>query len=64
MLAIAQEYINSYGDEAVKRFVADLEAGDPTVFKAGYSHENAIIAASDAFKLSQTAVKRSIGEKS
>ena len=57
MLEIAKEYIDSYGDDAVKRFVADLEAGDPTAHKRGYSRENAIIAASDTFKISRTAVR-------
>lgn len=57
MLAIAQQYIDNYGDEAIARFVTDLETGDPTTLKAGYSRENAIIAASDAFKVSRTAVR-------
>jgi hypothetical protein len=49
MLSIAKTYIANYGDNAIEAFIADLMAGDPKTFKAGYTRENAVIAASDAF---------------
>ena len=49
MLAIAQTYINRYGDNAMEYFIADLMRGDPASFKAGYTRENAVLAAADAF---------------
>ncbi len=53
-LPIAEQYIDGHDGnirDAVVQFVADLERGDPASFKAGYSRENAILAASDAFAI-------------
>jgi hypothetical protein len=57
---IAQEYIDKHGDEAVSKLVHDLMQGDPATFKAGYSRENAIIAAADAFDIPRSKVKEQL----
>ena len=58
MLSIAQKYIDHLGpEEAVRRFVTDLMAGDPDTFKAGYTRENAIIATAETFDLSREDVE-------
>ena len=58
MLPIAQQYINNLGrDDAIRRFVADLEAGDPDNFKQGYTRPNAIIATAEAFDVSRKEVE-------
>ena len=58
MLPIAQKYIDNLGHkQAIRRFVADLMAGDPDHFKQGYSQENAIIAAAEAFDASREEVE-------
>jgi len=49
MLAIAQSYIDKYGDNAMEFFMEDLMRDDPANYKSGYTRENAVIAASDAF---------------
>ena len=58
MLPIAEKYIAHLGHgEAVRRFVADLMAGDPENFKAGYSRENAVIATAEAFSMTNEQVE-------
>ncbi|HWI67625.1 MAG TPA: hypothetical protein VNS88_04535 [Nitrospiraceae bacterium] len=58
MLGIAQDYVGQYGwNVAVNVFVKDLMRGDPETFKAGYTRENAVIAASDAFDISRDEVE-------
>jgi hypothetical protein len=57
MLSIAIQYTKSYGVEAIPHFVADLMAGNPEQFKAGYTRENAIIAAATAFDTSRKNVE-------
>jgi hypothetical protein len=50
-ITLAERYILLYGEGAIERFIADLMADDPVNHKRGYSRENAVIAASDAFKI-------------
>jgi hypothetical protein len=50
-VTLAESYILAYGESAIEQFIADLMADDPARFKRGYSRENAVIAASDAFKI-------------
>jgi hypothetical protein len=50
-MTLAEKYIIAYGEGAIEQFIADLMADDPAKFKRGYSRENAVIAASDAFKI-------------
>lgn len=62
MYPIAEKYQQRYGDEAVQMFVDDLMRDNPTTYKAGYSRENAIIAAADAFDIDRDAVLRHLQE--
>ena len=50
-MTLAEKYIIAYGESTIEQFIADLMADDPAKFKRGYSRENAVIAASDAFKI-------------
>jgi hypothetical protein len=59
---IAQQYQNLYGKDAVWEFVRQLTAGDPSQFKAGYTRENAIIAAADAFGIERSAVEEEVNK--
>jgi hypothetical protein len=59
-LPIAESYQNWYGEDAVKMFVADLKRGDPQTFKVGYTHENAVLAAADAFGIERTEVEEAL----
>lgn len=63
MFPIAEKYVNTHGDNAINRFVADLMADDPASFKQGYSRENAIIATADAFDLSRNEVENLLKNK-
>ncbi len=51
MLTIAEEYLSCHDTaiDAAVQLARDLMAGDPATFKAGYSLENAVIAACEAF---------------
>lgn len=60
MLPIGSKYRYLYGDEAVERLVADLMAGDPDTLKAGYSRDNAIIAAAEAFGITRDEVEEQL----
>lgn len=53
MSPMAERYTERYGDTAVLAFVTDLMSGDPATLKAGYTRENAIIAAADAFGITR-----------
>ena len=60
MLEIARDYHRRYGPSAVRCFVADLMDGDKPTLKSGYSRENAIIAAAEAFDLSREEVEAKV----
>ena len=62
MLDIAEQYMTEYGSarEAIPLFVRDLMANDPAHHKRGYTRENAIIAAAEAFDISRDAVEELI----
>ena len=52
MSDLREEYLRAhggYGDIAAIAFARDLMQGDPDTFKAGYTRENAIIAAEEMF---------------
>lgn len=53
MLDIARDYNIRYGPAAPLCFARDLMEGDAARFKAGYSAENAVLAAKDAFDLTE-----------
>lgn len=59
MLSIAQDYVNEYGEVAcaIQAFVDDLMRGDPASFKSGYTLDNAVIAAAEAFEISREEVR-------
>jgi hypothetical protein len=59
---LANRYRRWYGDKAVWLFVRDLMAGDPSQFKAGYTRENAIIAAAEAFGMERSAVEEEVNK--
>jgi hypothetical protein len=61
-LPIAEQYRRYYGNKAVWLFVRDLMAGDPSQFKAGYTRENAIIAAADAFGIERAEVEEEVNK--
>jgi hypothetical protein len=61
-LPIAEQYQFHYGERAVYEFVTQLMAGDPDRFKAGYTRENAIIAAADAFGIERSAVEEEVNK--
>jgi hypothetical protein len=48
---LAQRYQQLHGDKAISQFVTDLMRGDADTLSAGYSRENAIIAAAEAFEV-------------
>lgn len=59
MLEVAKTYIDYFGkDEGVQQFINDLMRGDPATFKAGYTKENAILAAADAFDMTASEVRQ------
>lgn len=52
MSSIREQYLRDHGgyeDIAAIAFVKDLMRGDPATFKAGYTKENAVIAAQEIF---------------
>lgn len=59
MLDIALQYCEMYGSarEAIPAFVATLMRGDAKTFKQGYSRENAVIAAAEAFNVERSVVE-------
>lgn len=61
-LPIAETYQNWYGESAVKIFVADLMRDDPAHHKRGYTRENAIIAAAEAFGIERSAVEEEVNK--
>lgn len=56
---IAREYLMRHDQPlaAAVEFARDLMKGDPATFKAGYSLENAAIAASEIFELSRDEIE-------
>lgn len=64
MLDIAKQYEQQWGGfhHGVRHFVEDLMAGDPATFKQGYTRDNAIIAAAEAFDVDRDAVLRHLEE--
>ena len=53
---LKDEYVSASGGQvkvAATIFARDLMRGDPASFKAGYSLDNAIIAATEVFDLSK-----------
>ena len=60
MLEIAQSYCEMYGstEEAIPHFARNLMTGDPETLKAGYTRENAIMAAAWAFGVTREEVER------
>jgi hypothetical protein len=60
MLAIAERYMNTYGDNAIRQLVHDLMEDDPATFKQGYTRENAVIATADAFGVSRDQVEEQL----
>jgi hypothetical protein len=61
-LPIAESYQNWYGESAIRIFVGDLMRGDPATFKAGYTRENAIIAAAEAFGIERSEVEEEMNK--
>jgi len=57
-IGIARRYEAMYGPRAVKMFVRDLMAGDAATFKVGYTRDNAILAAADAFGIDRDEAER------
>lgn len=57
---VANEYIMEYGDTAVDHLVADLMRDQPAIFKRGYSRENAIIAAAEAFGVTTAEIEEQL----
>ena len=59
MFPIALKYCEMYGsaEEAIPFFAANLMAGDPGTFKAGYTRENAVIATAEAFNTPREVVE-------
>lgn len=52
MSSIREQYLRDHGgyeDIAAIAFAKDLMRGDPATFKAGYTKENAVIAAQEIF---------------
>jgi len=59
-MTIAEQYQADYGEHAVWFFVRDLMANDPAHHKRGYSRENAIIAAAEAFGIERSEVEEEV----
>lgn len=57
MRAIAETYIERHGDNAVRMLVTDLMTSDKATLKAGYTRENAIIAAAEVFEIPREQVE-------
>ena len=60
MNALAQQYKDGYGEDAIWRFFEDLMRDDPIHHKRGYSRENAIIATAEAFGLPESEVEKEV----
>jgi hypothetical protein len=61
-LPIAETYQNWYGESAVRIFVGDLMRGDPATLQVGYTRENAIIAAAEAFGIERSEVEEEMNK--
>jgi len=61
-LPIAETYQNWYGENAVRIFVGDLMRDDPANHKRGYTRENAIIAAAEAFGIERSEVEEEMNK--
>jgi hypothetical protein len=59
ILPIAQQYIDALPSEdlAIERFAKDLMMDDPAHHKKGYTQENAVIAAAEAFDVPRARVE-------